>query len=92
MKLDIKAFSLASGLLFSLLSLLCAIFVWLAPQTTLKFFSNWFHGVDLTQIFKPTFTFGEFLVGLLSVFVVAYVGGAILAWLYNVLEKKFSRV
>ncbi len=74
------ALAITSGILYSL----CALAVALWPAQTVGFFSSWFHGIDLMQIFvMPRLTFGVFLRGLISVVLGAYVAGALYGFVYN---------
>ncbi len=74
------AFGLTAGLAYAL----CAALVALWPAQTVNFFSNWFHGIDLTKIYAaPQITPGNFITGLIGVIIAAYLVGAFYAWVYN---------
>ncbi len=74
------AFALTAGLVYAL----CTAVVALWPTKTLNFFSNWFHGIDLSKIsVAPQITIGSFIIGLIEVLIAAYAIGAFYAWAYN---------
>lgn len=75
---------LAFGLTAGLVYVLCAALVALWPAQTVNFFSNWFHGIDLTKIYVvPQITFGNFITGFIGAVIAAYLVGAFYAVVYN---------
>lgn len=85
MRLDIKATSLASAITLAIIYMVAAFFVAIAPVATVRFFSYITH-VDLT-VFTKVFDWGNFFIGLIAVFVIGYVLGALYACLYNKFVK-----
>ncbi|HII14882.1 MAG TPA: hypothetical protein HA362_01060 [Nanoarchaeota archaeon] len=74
------ALGLASGVLYAV----CAASVLIWPAGSVKFFSYWFHGIDLTRIANAgQLGFGSFVVGLVSLALVSMAFGAIFAMFYN---------
>ncbi len=83
------ALSITSGIVY----VICAVMVGLWPIQTIRFFSDWFHGIDLTMIAKvPAITFGMFVRGLIEVMIFAYLAGALYAWLYQKCETHCKRM
>ena len=74
----------AAGLTAGIVYLICAVVVTLWPTLSLRFFANWFHGVDLIKIATPVqFTFWTFILGLLSAILFFYVIGLVYGLLYK---------
>jgi len=83
-KLHIWPVTLAFSILAGIIYLVCALLVWLFPAGTVKFFSYWFHGIDLSKIINTApINFSAFLIGLLSIIIFSALAGALFAWLYN---------
>jgi len=74
------------GIVFTGVSLLCAIFVLIFPGTAMSLFNNIFHGIDITQIAKTSVSFGSIIIGLIEAFVL----GWIIGWLFAVVYNKFK--
>ena len=84
--LNVWKFGLAASVTFAALSAVCAVAVILWPDATIAVFNNWFHGLDLKLLVPPggrPVTASQFISGVVSAAVVAFVGGAILAGCYN---------
>lgn len=80
MKLDVRALSLASGIVAALLFALCALFVALAPEAAVWATRELFHvAVDAA----PAITWGGTVGGILFWFVGTTLTAAVLAGLYN---------
>ena len=89
MKLDMKHFVLTVTLFIAIVYLICAIAIYLAPESTLRFFSYWMHGVDLMKIAKiPTIV--DISTGLVTALIVSIVGSALFAGLWNYFDEKFG--
>ena len=69
------------------LSLLCALFIALVPQASLKFFGSIFHGIDMAKIAAPI-TVSGVLTGLIAVAIIAFVIGWLFAVIYNYLSSR----
>lgn len=87
MKLNEKAFALASGTVLVILSVICATFIGLWPGTTMRFF-GWAAHFDMTG-FIPLrqVTFSNFIGGL----AVMFVGGYVVGWVFALFYNRFSR-
>lgn len=68
---------------------ICAALFAAAPQQTLGFFNEMFHGIDLTRIARENMTFGGTLVGFAGVVVLSLAAGWLFATAYNYLSDKF---
>lgn len=67
---------------------LCAFFVLAAPQAAVRFFSLWFHGLDLTKIATITTpSFFSLVLGFLSSTITAAVLAAVFVWLWNIFQE-----
>lgn len=76
--------ALALGMVSGVFYVLCAAAVWLWPAGSVKFFSYWFHGIDLAKIASAwQLGFGGFVIGLLSIVLVSMAFGALSAMFYN---------
>ena len=80
---------IATGLMLTIGSLLCAILFWIAPEITLNLANNVFHGIDLTQIAKSSLSLGGVIIGLLVTFIVGFISGWIFAVIYNKIMVKW---
>lgn len=81
MQLNIKAFSLASGLFGALTAALCGGLIWILPKEATQFASWWSH-IDLTVLARSVTLF-SFLGSIIATFFIGLAAGAIFAWLYN---------
>ena len=81
MKLNTRAFAVATAAIAAVLFLICAFFVALAPGETTKFAGYLIHA-DLSGIMR-SITWGNFFIGLVSWTLGTGLVGAALAWLYN---------
>jgi hypothetical protein len=84
--LNVWRFALAASVTSAALSAVCAVAIILWPDATVAVFNNWFHGLDLKLLVPPggrPVTAGQFISGVVSTAVVAFVGGGILAGCYN---------
>lgn len=64
-------------------SVVCALLSLAAPGLLLSIAQGWVHTLDLAKIQRPGFSLGEALLGLVTFAVVMWVGGWLLAALYN---------
>jgi len=85
MKLNVKAFALTFGLVWGLG--LCALTWWVilfdGPSATPTFIGRIYRGYSLTPLGS--------LIGLVWAFFDGLVGGAIFAWLYNLLARRCTQ-
>jgi hypothetical protein len=90
-RLDSWRFGAATALTFSLLFTACALAFALSPEATFDFFNNWFHGLDLRLLKPPggrALTFERYAYGLVGAAGVSFLGGLVLAGLYNMFSKR----
>ena len=87
-KLSAKVVGLTLGGLSAILYLICIAFYWIAPKATLTYFNYLFHGVDLTEVAKQV-VFRDALIGLVLMFVSAYLVGTLFTNLYNYFNEKY---
>ena len=86
-KKDINATGIALALTLAILSVVCLLFLLIAPTLALNLFGSFMHGVDLTKIaVTPSFG-GKTLLGFLVVVVGGYLIGIIFAAIYNKFAK-----
>ena len=78
---------IALGLVFAIVSLICAILVYVFPNAMLSLANNIFHGIDITQIAQTSLSWGSVVVGIVEVFVIGFVGG----WLFGVVYNWVNR-
>ena len=80
---------LATALTFIVLNTLCAAVVALWPDAALNVVGSFAHGLDLRSV-KSTdpMGIGRFFVGLISLGVIGFIGGALFAWFYNLLSRR----
>lgn len=75
---DQKKFPMAVALFMTLISLVCGLLVWLAPDFLMAIIRPITHGMDWDLIWKPSVTLGGLILGLVDTFILSY----ILSWLF----------
>jgi len=85
-KLNAKrvAFSLAS--VIGIAYIVCVILVVIAPETTIKFFSYLFHGINIEQIPQTSISFSNVIIGLIE----AVIYSLLIGWLFAVIYNKIK--
>jgi len=88
-RIDVKRFGLAAGTTLAFLYLGC-VFVMATTDTgtTIRFFNSLIHGIDVTNIIRVDMPLREALLGLVEIFVLGWLTGAMMASVYNVSHKK----
>lgn len=82
--LSVKRLSFALGAGFAVLYLGCAFVMITVPKdVAVRFFNSIMHGVDVTPIVRWDMPWWEMVVGVLQVFIVGWLFGAVVAALYN---------
>ena len=81
-KLSAKRVSFSLAAVSGIISIVCGLLIWAAPQATVNLFGAIFHGIDLTQIEK-TATFGGIILGTAEVIIIALITGWLFAKIYN---------
>jgi 2TM family of unknown function (DUF5676) len=85
-RLDTWKFATALALTLAILSGACALAVVVAPDATIAVFNSWMHGVDLAKLVPPggrPVTPGQVIAGMVSLGIIGFVAGAVLAAAYN---------
>ena len=85
-KLSPKRVSLSLGIVTGIISIICALLILIAPESTTKLFGAIFHGIDVSQITKPI-TLNGALIGTIEVIVIALIVGWLFATIYNKLKN-----
>lgn len=71
------------------LSLLCAVFIALAPEFSIIFFGSIFHGLDISKIAAPV-TISGVITGLVAITIVAGFSGWMFSAIYNYFAAKIK--
>lgn len=72
---------IAAALTAAVVSVVCAVAVYLSPLGTVRFVNSWTHGLDLMVLrTDEPLTAGRFILGLFNVSLTAFVVGALFAW------------
>jgi len=85
-KLNPKRVALSLAIMVSILYIVCALLVAIAPDFTTKLFSNLFHGIDITEIATTNISFGSTSLGLIQIIIYTLIAGWLFAWIYNKLR------
>ena len=92
-KLDPWRTGVAAALTAAIVSIVCALGVYLFPQGTVEFVNSWTHGLDLTLLRSDRpMTPGSVVLGLFNVSLTGFVIGALFAWARNLIGHGKSRV
>lgn len=86
-KLNAKVVSFSLAAVSGIAYILCAFFFALAPQPTLNFFKDMFHGVDITKIANAPVPLGSTIAGFIEIVVLSLIVGWLFTTLYNYLQK-----
>ncbi|HLC54181.1 MAG TPA: DUF5676 family membrane protein [Candidatus Nanoarchaeia archaeon] len=78
---------IALGIVFAIVSLICAILFSIIPEFILGLGNNLFHGLDLTQMTKSSISWGGVIIGVIEVFIIGFVGGWLFGVIYNAMNK-----
>lgn len=92
-RLDTWKFATAMAITLAILNGVCALAIIVAPEATVAVFNSWVHGVDLTKLVPPggpTVTAWQVLTGAVSLGVIGFVAGAVLATGYNAMAARGS--
>jgi len=79
---------IAAALTAAVVSVVCAVAVYLSPLGTVRFVNSWTHGLDLTVLrTDEPLTAARFLLGLFNASLTAFAVGALFAWTRGLLGK-----
>ena len=82
--ISVKRFGFALGSSCALLYLGCAFVMLTVPQeAALRFFNSITHGIDWTPIMRWEMPWWEMIIGVVEVFILGWLFGAVVAVLYN---------
>ncbi|HEU4693452.1 MAG TPA: DUF5676 family membrane protein [Vicinamibacterales bacterium] len=85
-KLDPWRTGVAVALTAAIVSIICALAVYLFPQGTVEFVNSWTHGLDLTLLRSDRpMTPGSVLSGLFNVSLTGFLIGTLFAWARNLI-------
>ena len=90
MRHDPKATANALAVFIGVLYLVCGFFVAVFPGMTRAVTISWFHGIDIGKIWSVKPFPGNFLLGLVSAIITAWVSGWAFASIYNRFAAKQS--
>lgn len=83
--ISIRRFGLALGSACALTYSACAfVMSCVSREASIRFFNGILHGLDVTPIMTAEMTLRGALIGIIEVFVLGWLFGAILACLYNI--------
>ena len=89
MKLDATSFANAAAAAAGIIYLACRALVAVAPGFLMRIFNSWVHTVDFGKIrTSGGMTLGSFVLGLVSIVVVAWIVDYLFAVIYNGLINK----
>lgn len=78
----------ATALTVAIVSVVCAVAVYLFPQGTVDFVNSWTHGLDLTVLRSDRpWTLDWLALGLFNVTLTGFFIGVLFAWCYNLAGK-----
>lgn len=84
MKLNAMAFANAVAAVAAIIYVACRLLVAIIPGFLTRVFNSWVHTVDFSRIGSGgSLTFGAFVLGLVSIVVVAWVVDYLFAVIYN---------
>lgn len=82
-KLHSWPFAAAMVITSGIVYIVCSIFFLIAPVKTLNLFNNWFHGIDLVKIIKPSLSLSSVVIGFFELIIFAGLVALIFSFLYN---------
>ena len=83
---------MAFGFTGALLYVGCALVMLIGGGTgTVKLFNSLLHGLDVSGIVRMGVPLGESLVGLVATFLLGWLAGMCIAWVYNMGATKAGR-
>lgn len=78
----------ATALTAAIVSILCALAVYLFPQGTVEFVNSWTHGLDLTVLRTDRpMTLANVVLGVFNVSLTGFLIGALFTWVLNLIGR-----
>lgn len=88
-RIDVKRFGMAWGITAALLYLGCMLVMWsVGKEGSILFFNSMLHGIDVSSIIRMNIPWWEMLMGIIEVFIIAWLTGATVASIYNLGGKR----
>ncbi len=88
-RIHIRSLGFAAGITAALLYLGCAVVMnFTSAETTRSFFNKFFHGIDIGNMLRMNVPFRETILGLFQTFIIAWLVGASIAAIYNILISR----
>lgn len=87
-KLNVHKVGLSLAIVSGISYLVCALLFALFPTQTLEVIDNIFHGISIKSLAEKSVSLAGIAIGLVEIAVVAYLLGALFAWVYNYLPEK----
>ena len=82
--INIRRFGLAVGATFALLYALCMLIIMSAGrESAIAFMNSLLHGIDITSIIVTSMPIEEMLIGIIEMFIIGWLAGAMIASIYN---------
>lgn len=90
--LSVRRFGLALGSTFAVTYAACAfVMSCVSREASIRFFNGILHGLDVTTIMTAEMTLGGVITGIIEVFVLGWLIGAMLACVYNISTRLDGR-
>ncbi|MBI5798184.1 hypothetical protein HZA98_04755 [Candidatus Woesearchaeota archaeon] len=86
--INTKKVSLSLAIVSGIIYVGCVILFAIAPQATLKYSKDLFHGIDITQIAASNISLGSTIIGFIEIIILALLTGWLFAATYNFLQNK----
>ncbi len=88
-RINIKKFGFAFGLTAAILYIGCMVVMFTAGREgTIDFFNSLLHGLDTTSIIRMDVPFWEAIIGMIQIFIIGWLTGALIAAFYNAQLKR----
>jgi hypothetical protein len=89
--INVKKLGFAVGSTFALLYLGCMlVMAMVGREGTIFFFNSLMHGIDVTSILRMNMPVWEMFIGIIEIFIIAWLTGATIASIYNLGIKKME--
>ena len=83
-RLNIKKFGFSFGLTGAILYLGCMLVMFtVGREGTIAFFNTLLHGLDVTDVVRMDVPWWEALLGIVQIFIIGWLTGALIAAFYN---------
>lgn len=88
-QLSVTRFGFGLGMASALMYLGCVVVMLTVPhEVTIRFFNSLMHGVDVTPIMRWDIPWPEVVLGIVEIFILGWLFGAVLAAFYNLSARK----